>query len=732
MSGRHMIQANLSDPEALRVRLLGPPRVESDGAVLAITRRQVRALFYYLVAQPEPVSRERLSFLFWPDAPESKARRRLSRLLAQLHRELPDRDLLLASQDCVGFDPDRVCSDLASFIRLSDPDRGAESLCRAAELYRGPFLAGFSLAGSCEFDNWVCQQQLVYERLYLNVLAALIEESTARQDYEAAIAYACRYLVTDELAEDVHRRLIVLYTMTGKRSAALRQFERCIAVLEREFGVRPLPETRAVYESALGGPQPPTTPTARDLPRANLPDLDVPLVGRDAAWADLSAALSHAQVGRGRMVLISGEPGIGKSRLMEEFAIRAGEWALVLAAAARPGEQSFPYQLIVEAVRSLHCWDRLIATAQPVWLAEAARLLPELRALYPGLSPPPPTEPEEARARLLEALCRMMLGLGGGSRPLLLCLDDLHWADSSTLDWLVWLGRQIADRSILILGTYRTTEQEAVEDLRLNLIRTGALSELRLAGLGPSSVLQIVQHVTGLRPGAPAFSLRLHRTTGGNPFFLLEILRVLLEAGGLPLDLTALDQFPLPGTVRQAVEVRLRHLSPRTRQVLEAGAVLGFSFDFDLVRRTAGREETETIDALDEAVARQILIEDPSGYRFQHAVTRQTLEATVGAVRRHLLHRQAARALEHIDPPPTARIARHYDLGGEGKKALHYYHIVARQAEDLFAWQQTEEIQSRMLELLDQLDPGHAQPEHLARRSQILAGKPTSTISREG
>jgi predicted ATPase len=240
-----------------------------------------------------------------------------------------------------------------------------------------------------------------------------------------------------------------------------------------------------------------------------------------------------------------------------------------------------------------------------------------------------------------------------------------------------------------------------VEDLRLNLIRMGALSEFRLAGLGSSSVLQTVQHVAGPRPGAPAFSRRLHRTTGGNPFYLLEILRVLLDSERFPPDLAALEQFPLPDTVRQAVEDRLRRLSPQTRQVLEAGAVLGLSFDFDLVRRTAGRDEIETIDALDEAVARQILIENPSGYRFQHAVTRQTLETTMGPVRRHLLHRRAARALEHRDPQPVERIARHYDLGGERQKALHYYHSVAQQAKDLSAWQQTEAIQSRMPELLD-------------------------------
>ncbi len=713
----------------LRVRLLGFPTVSWRGQTLDVPRRQVRALLFRLAATPLPLPRERLCYLFWADTAESAARRSLSRLLSHLRGALPDPRLLLTPAGSVALDSERVFCDVVAFQQLADRDEDIDALRRAAELYRGPFLAGFSLAGSPEFEAWILEQQRVYERRYLEALKALIESTTRRQQYDQAIAYAQRYLATDELGEDVHRRLIHLYAATGDRMAAQRQFERCVAVLERELGVRPLPETREAYEKALDGRRPRQARTAPHLSWATLPtSLDVPLVGREKVCGRLREALAQARAGHGQIVLLSGEQGIGKSRLMETFAARSKDRALVLAAAALAREQALPYQPVAEVLRSVPQPQILTAATQPVWLAEAARLLPELRDRHPDLPRPLPTEPLEARTRLLEALCRMTLGLARRQRPLLICLDDLHWADSGTLDWLLGLSRHMAQAAgagcpMLVLGTYRTEDQEAMNELRHHLTRLGVLSEVRLTGLKPDAVLQIVRHVTEARPGAAALSRRLHRATGGNPFFLVETLRVLQEAGDLSEDLTALETIPLPSTVQQAIEARLRRLDPQARQVLEAGASLGDPFSFELVRRTAGRREMETINSLDDTVARQLLIEDAAGYRFRHALIRQAVEATLSPVRRHLLHRRAARALKEIDAQATGRIARHLELGGEEQHALEYYRQATRRARELFAWQEAERIQGRMLRLLDRLDPDHSKREYRAVRGEILTDR---------
>jgi len=443
LENRHSAEFAAAD---LRIYLLGPPNVEWASRPLSIPRRQARALLYRLAARLRPVPREHLCFLFWPDASESTARRHLSHLLTHLRRALPDPEVLLDSDDQVGLDPQRVWSDTTAF----------EQLC-TVDPYRGPFLAGFSLPDSPEFEVWATQERYAWERLYLEALAATIEERAARGEHDAAIACALRYLETDDLAEDVHRRLIELYAAAGDRNAALRQFERCAVILERELGVSPLPQTRAVYQAILED-QPPPRPAARPA-WMTLPGLEVPLVGREQVVRRLEQAYARVQASRGGVVLISGEAGIGKSRLMQEFATHLEDRTLVLVGAGHPEAQTIPYQPIVQALRAvlsrgaeeprsggageqgsggeLSSAPLHLRTPAQIWLSEASRLLPELRAMYPDLPPPLPAEPDEARSRLFEALCQTVLGLAssslllflrsaqdfGSPAPLLLCLD---------------------------------------------------------------------------------------------------------------------------------------------------------------------------------------------------------------------------------------------------------------------------------------------------------------------
>src|SRR5215218_809503 len=243
--------AGLATPQ-LQIALLGTPVVRYGGADLAIPRRQSRALLYRLAAGPGPLAREELIFLFWPDLPDQEARRAFTRLLTHLRSALPAPGLVLAAEDRLWLDPAQVWSDAAAFDQLlatAEPPARLAALQRASELYRGPFLAGFAAPDSPEFEAWAVQERQVRERRYLETLAALVEGHTAGGDYNAAIAAARRALATDELAEEIHRRLIALYAASGDRGAALRQFEHCAAALDRELGVPPLPETRAIYEA---------------------------------------------------------------------------------------------------------------------------------------------------------------------------------------------------------------------------------------------------------------------------------------------------------------------------------------------------------------------------------------------------------------------------------------------------------------------------------------------------
>jgi DNA-binding SARP family transcriptional activator len=562
--------------------------------------------------------------------------------LTHLRRALSEPEVLLASGDHVGLDPRRVWSDVVAFERLCvaltptltpHPLRRGEwgedeALQQAVDLYRGPFLAGFSLPGSPEFEAWATQERHAWERLYLEALAALIEERTARGEYDAAIPYARRYLETDDLAEEVHRCLIELYATIGDRSSALRQFERCTAVLERELGVRPLPETRAVYQAVLEGRPPPLRRAVPAPTWTTLPSLDAPLVGRDEALRLLKRAFARARSGYGGVVLISGEAGIGKSRLMQDFVTRLEGEATVVVGGGHEAEQGMPYWPLVEALRPhLPAIDWVALGVEPFYLAEVSRLWPELRTLLPDLPALTSVEPDQEQSRLFQALVHWLLSLAAQRPPLILCLDDLHWADEATLSWLGYLARQLRRAPVLVLGAYRTEEAAAVAALRAGLTRLSVLREVRLEGLPVADVLRLVRHLSGQSSSAELLSQRLHRETGGNPFFLLETLRAMFEAGILWEDETGWStgvdeitedyrELPLPDTVYEAIRDRLRRLSPQARQVLEAGAVIGHQFNFELVCATSGRREGEVVDALDVLSARQVLSEHESRYRF--------------------------------------------------------------------------------------------------------------------
>ncbi len=251
--------ALLTPPRApstrLQIALLGPPVLSYAGQVLMLPRRQTRALLYRLAVALQPVPREQLCFLIWPDLPEASARRNLTVLLAQLRRILPAA-ALMTSGDAVALDPLSIHSDTATLAALLPGalrEGQLERLANALQLYRGPFLEGFSLPGTGEFDTWAEQERQVWERRYRDALLTLMEGYRARGNYPAAIAAAQQLLASDELAEDIHRHLIVLYGAVGDRGAAVRQFKRCVAVLKRELGVEPLPETQAAYARVRDG-----------------------------------------------------------------------------------------------------------------------------------------------------------------------------------------------------------------------------------------------------------------------------------------------------------------------------------------------------------------------------------------------------------------------------------------------------------------------------------------------
>ena len=645
----------------LDVRLLGEPSIQWDGHPWEIARRQARALLFRLAADTSPVPRSQLTFLFWPDAPDTTSRRNLTQRLSLLRRDLPDPSLLQTTATHVHLDREQVCVDVARFRQLLSETgaRQVASLVEAVDLYSDSFLVGFSLPNAPEFDQWVHAQRSDLQGLLLDALADLVNHHAETGNIPAAVAAARHALSIDPLDEAMHRRLIRLYTAAGDRAAALQQFETCAAILERELGVDPLPDTVAAYQAALAGSVDAPEPPAQRLAWKTQPSLHVPFTGREDALADLARAYRRAQSGQGGVVLITGEAGMGKTRLVQEFAGRLPDNGLVLVGSSQRESLAAPYGSPVEALRSgleqaahtladggrrARLADLLPGGVAPIWLSEASRLLPELRALAPNL--PQPIEirdPDAARTRLFEALHRLLAALPALRQTTLLFLDDLHWADEATVGWLSYLSGKLRRSRLLMVAALRPGDVAGLDDLRATLSRRQALHEMALAGWDRATVQQVLERLPRLTgEDAAGMAVRLHNTTGGNPFFVLSILQEMVEGGSEKGD----DKLPVPGQVREVLERRVQGLQPAARQVLEAGAVLGARHDFALLQAISGRDGLETADGLDELVARQMLDPLPAGFQFHHDLIRATAYDRMSSWRRRLLHSRAADALE--------------------------------------------------------------------------------------
>ena len=711
MSGTKINLAGEKQTEpVLQIHLLGPPLIKWQGELLSIPRRNVRCLFYRLAAAlcdpGQMLSREQLYFLFWPDSSDKVASRNLSHLLTHLRRALPDSNLVQSMDRNLFLKPDKIWADILLLDRISNLETNSLSeITEAVNHYRGPFLHGCSLPKSREYDAWVTTERVIFEQNYLALLSLQIDLYFKNAEFESAILAAQQYLDTDNLAEQIHRKLIELYLKIGDAAAAQQQLETCVATLERELGVSPMPETWAAIRTKRFF-VPPMMDVQEKVP-AQLVALSksLPFVNREAELHQLNRELHKTYQDQSRFVLVCGERGVGKSRLIRMFMDHYQGSAILMEGSCNRSASSLPYQPLAESLRST--LGRILSSSiDPSWLSEASRVLPELRSRLPELPEPLSRGTEEARTRLFEALCQLIAGISTPQTAIILFLDDLQWADITTLEWLGFLFNwlQKAGRGgILVLGTCRELEKKhyQLSILREELTRLQALFQLNLQALSITDFQEVIQRI--MIPEAPTNSLleRLHQVTGGNPFYLTEILRHFLKTHGyIPHDSTELDETPLPDTIRQAIRHRISSITPLEKQVLEAAAILERISNLDLLRHTSGRNEFETLKSIETLTNLHLLEKLETHYRFHHELVQTTLVNDLSLWRKQLLHRRAAEALQKIQPETVSSISRHFEQGGQDLKAAVYAIQLGSNASQVFAYPEALSAYDRALMLL--------------------------------
>jgi predicted ATPase/DNA-binding SARP family transcriptional activator/pimeloyl-ACP methyl ester carboxylesterase len=444
-----------------------------------------------------------------------------------------------------------------------------------------------------------------------------------------------------------------------------------------------------------------------------------PFVGRKQEYAQLVEMVKGVTSSAGRVILIEGEPGIGKSRLVEEVVRHAqNQGVVVLSSKCYEAEQHMPYQTVIDLVYQAlaGCPSETFQHLPAHTLAELALLVPEIDQSFPNLPVLPAGLDQARQARLFRSL-QQFLTAPAGEQGLMLVIDDLHWTDEVTLQFLHYLARHIATQPVLLIGTFRSEEAAANEQLSAYLhtiLQEPQSSHMVLNRLSLEDVSAWVASLPAPAPQAAELGQWLYRETEGNPFFLSSILQSLQEQGVLKEDGTtwqinlhplqaATSELTLPEALREAIRNRLHRVSKQARTILEVAAVYSGRFDLPVLSAVTAESELSLLDVVEDLTARQLLREDGEGrYDFFHDKIREVVYLDLSMMRRRLLHRRVAEVLEGWGNHPPGALAEHFEKGQVWDQAISYLAQAAEQARKLFAMPEALRFYDRAIALAEQ------------------------------
>ena len=697
--------------------ILGPVVVRGDAGEASLGGSKRRGVLAVLLLHPnEPVSVERLVVaLFGEDAPPT-AIKSVRVHVSRLRRALGEPDVLTTTGagyrlrvrpgelDLERFE--RLVDDGRGALRAGQPRRAGSVLREALALWRGPPLA--------ELDTlpFAAAEISRLEEQRLAALQLRLDADLATGRHAELIGELQQLTSAFPLRERLHGQLMQALYRSGRQADALEVYRRARSVFLDQLGLEPGPELRDLEQAVLRQ-DPRLEFDASAEPVHTGPQ--APFVGRTRELTELLAKLEDAIGGRGRLCLVGGEPGIGKSRLADEVIVHARtRGARVLVGRCWEAGGAPAYWPWVQSLRS-YVRDAEAAALRAQLGArggELAQLVPELRERLPDLPAPLSLDADGARFRMFDATAEFLRS-ACERRPMVLVLDDLHAADAPSLLLLEYLARELASIPMLVIAAYRDVDPrpgQPLTDLLAAAVREPVTSRLALGGL---TEREVSDYVTLAAPGIASAELAdaLHEETEGNPLFVGETVR-LLATEGLPPAGTAGIRLTVPESLRDVIARRLGHLSPTCSGVLLLASVLGREFALAPLAHIAGVSADELLDVLDEAIAARVAADVPNGggrLRFSHALIRDTLYDGLTSARRVRLHRRAVVALETVygeQPGPHLNELAHHSLAGhEYDKARRYAQRAGDRALALLAFEESARLYETAIEALGSAPP---------------------------
>jgi tetratricopeptide (TPR) repeat protein len=618
---------------------------------------------------------------------------------------------LMAEAETLSLAASAVDVDVAAFERCI-LEGSPEALAEAARLYRGDFLEGFRMA-EAPFEDWLTAQRARLCELAVEGLAKLLQHQHAEGQTAAAVQTGLRLVALDPLQEAVHRSLMRLYTAKGRRGAALKQYQACVTVLRRELGTDPELETRRLYQDILRSPStsddvrhdasdsPAELTSSGALGRPDLASEETPLLGREGELEQLRGLLEDAVKGEGHVALIMGEAGIGKTRLLSALATEAiGQGCRVLLGHCYESDSILAFGPWVEACQrsGLSSDLQILCRLTPARRAELSRLLPEVYA--PGLP-----RPGDSDLRLFEGVTEL-IEQAAVQGPVVLMLEDLHWADEMSLRLLAFVSRRVESLPVFLIATARVEDLADATMARQSIrevSRGRQAMRLELSPLSPADTYKLVQALARDTQAIGYVQQQVWAISEGNPFVVVETTRAIHEGTCSPNA----DLVPVPQQVREMIAGRLERLSDCARALAEVAAIVGREFDFALLHRAGGLDESVTAEGVEELVRRSVLRQIGARFGFSHERIRVVVREQILPPQRRLRHRRVAEALEALHAgniePFSLALGIHFREAQVWDKAAKYLHQAGIDAQARSAHREAVALLEQAIAALQQL-----------------------------